>query len=332
MRTLNNTLVTVGIPAYNAQATLHETILSVQQQTHTNLEIFVVDDGSQDRTSDIARRHADQDDRVKVIRKRNGGVASARNAALDRASGALFASVDADDIWHPDKIRLQVASLQSNDSAVLSYTWYAYIDEKSRVLSTAEPLEEGNVLRRMCRGHLVGNGSSTLIPTRPLRDIGGWDPDPRLDGNEDYKAFFTLAERGNFVVVRKHLLGYRQTRDNKSSKAKKMLGSYDQVVSEFRPRHPEYADQFAAGRMELIAYLFDRAVLSQRLNAAVYLFRQALMQDQPSAYAMLLRAPLITSRIVLPLGVRALWQQPRSGAPRKSTLFLGNRVVGDVTT
>lgn len=127
-------LITVAIPAYNAAATLDETLLSVRQQSYPELEIFVIDDGSTDATAAIAQRHAAVDRRVSLVRKSNGGVSAARNEALDRATGALFATIDADDLWHPDKIAYQMQSMRDRSSGVvLNYTWYAYIDAKGRI-------------------------------------------------------------------------------------------------------------------------------------------------------------------------------------------------------
>jgi glycosyltransferase involved in cell wall biosynthesis len=315
--------VTVGIPAYNAEATLDETLLSVRAQSYPDLEIIVVDDGSSDRTAAIARRHADTDPRITFVRQANGGVSSARNAALARASGALFAAIDADDLWHHDFVARQVRSIKDGAGAVvLSYTWYAYIDERGRVLSTAEPMDEGNVIARMCGGNLLGNGSSAVMVTSVLRQVGGWDPHLR-GGNEDYKTFFLMAERGNFAVVRSHLLGYRKLRGNRSSQARPMLTTFDQVVDEVRPRHLVYAGEFFAGRSALIAYLFDRAVLNWNWEAALYLLGEAWAHDRGSALAMLKKAPLIAGRLFVPLSFGALFQTPRSRSqPRKSAMFL----------
>jgi glycosyltransferase involved in cell wall biosynthesis len=320
--------VTVAIPAYNAAATLDETLLSVRRQSYPNLEILVIDDGSTDATAAIAQRHAAVDARVTVVRKANGGVSAARNEALDRATGALFATVDADDLWHPDKIAYQIESMRDRSgSVVLNYTWFVFIDAKSRVLSTAEPSEEGCVIARMCRGNLIGNGSSPIMLTRTLRDVGGWDVSLR-GGNEDYKTFFLLAERGNFAVVRSYLLGYRQGRDNRSSKTQRMLSSYDQAVAEFGPRYPEHADQFSAGRREMIAYLFDKAVLNGNWRAAAYLLRETLAHDKAEARAMLLSVPLVASRIVLPLALRARLHARRPDGPLRSRPFLTNPSFG----
>ncbi len=322
MSNADTTRVTIAIPAYNAQATLNETLLSVRRQSHIALEIIVVDDGSTDATAAIAARHAAADSRVAVLLQANGGVASARNAALARATGEFFAAIDADDVYHPDMIARQLQVLRGGPAdVVLCYTWYAYIDAKGRVLSTAEPDEEGDVLARMCRGNLIGNGSSALMVTKILRDIGGWDPELR-GGNEDYKTFFLMAERGHFAVVRDHLLGYRQATMSRSSKARQMLASYDQVLAELQPRYSHYMREFASGRADLIAYLFDKAVLNGRWVAAGYLMREAWLQTASGAASMLARAPLIAGRRLLPLRLRALL--PGAGA-RKSEPFLQPR-------
>jgi glycosyltransferase involved in cell wall biosynthesis len=320
--------VTVAIPAYNAAATLDETLLSVRRQSYPELEILVIDDGSTDTTAAVAQRHAAADARVTVVRKTNGGVSAARNEALDRATGALFATVDADDLWHPDKIAYQVESMRDRSGGVvLNYTWFVYIDAKGRVLSAAEPSEEGCVVARMCRGNLIGNGSSPIMLTRTLRDVGGWDVN-LPGGNEDYKTFFLLAERGNFAVVRSYLLGYRQGPDNRSSKTRRMLSTYDQVVAEFAHRYPEHADQFSAGRREMIAYLFDKAVLNWNWRAAAYLLRETMEHDKTEAQKMLLTMPLVAGRIVLPLALRARLRASRPGSPVRSRPFLANPSFG----
>ena len=310
MANLESQLVTVAIPAYNAAITLDETLLSVRRQSYSNLQILVVNDGSTDATTSVAQRHVDADPRVRLIHQGNGGVSAARNKALRYADAALFATVDADDIWDAAKIERQVATMRNDRrKVVLNYTWFAHIDERNRVLSTAEPSEEGNVVARMCRGNLLGNGSSAVMLTEVLREVGGWDT--RLDGgNEDYKTFFLLAERGEFSVVREHLVGYRQVRGSRSRKAQRMVASYDQVLAELRPRYPQFSGEFLAGRLELIAYLFDKAVLNKQWGMAACLLREAWTQRPADARRMLLSAPLIASRMLLPLGVRA-WLQPR---------------------
>src|SRR5579863_7666011 len=92
-------LVTVVIPAYNAAHTIDETLRSARYQTHRNLEILVVDDGSKDATPEVVARHAVIDARIRLIVQENAGVAAARNRGIAEAKSDLIAPLDADDLW-----------------------------------------------------------------------------------------------------------------------------------------------------------------------------------------------------------------------------------------
>lgn len=123
-------LVSVVIPAYNAESTIDDTLRSVRGQTHRELEIIVVDDGSTDRTTSVVKAHAAADGRVTLIAQENAGVAAARNAGWQSARSAFIAFVDADDLWAPSKIERQLEVILRGGLRVgLVYTWWALIDE-----------------------------------------------------------------------------------------------------------------------------------------------------------------------------------------------------------
>ena len=109
------TTVTVVIPAYNAGRWIVETIRSALDQTHAPLEVIVVDDGSTDDTAAVAERFPAP---VRVLRKSNGGPASARNRGIAAASGTWIALLDADDRWLPCKLERQLA-LATPDVALI---------------------------------------------------------------------------------------------------------------------------------------------------------------------------------------------------------------------
>jgi hypothetical protein len=90
------------------------------------------------------------------------------------------------------------------------------------------------------------------------RQFGVWDTSLR-EGHEDYKTFFLMAERGNFGVVRSHLLGYRPTQGSKSSKPRRMDTMFDQVVAELQPRYPVYANELLARRDDCVFVRHGRA-------------------------------------------------------------------------
>ena len=101
------TLVSVVMPVYNAQATMVRSIDSVLAQTHRQLELILVDDGSRDGSAAIMDAYAARDARVVAVRQPNGGVAAARNRGLREARGTHVAFLDSDDWWEPEKLALQ---------------------------------------------------------------------------------------------------------------------------------------------------------------------------------------------------------------------------------
>lgn len=95
-------LISVVVPVYNAEKTLDRCVRSLLGQTYGNLEILLVNDGSGDGSLALCRRYAEEDSRVRVIDKENGGVSSARNAGLDAATGQFVMFCDSDDWVEPD--------------------------------------------------------------------------------------------------------------------------------------------------------------------------------------------------------------------------------------
>ena len=109
-------LVSVIIPVYNVERYLAQCLDSVSHQTYQNLEIICVNDGSRDGSPDILRRYADEDARIQVIDKANGGVSRARNDALDCACGEYIMFVDSDDWVEPDACENAVNTMREYDA------------------------------------------------------------------------------------------------------------------------------------------------------------------------------------------------------------------------
>jgi glycosyltransferase involved in cell wall biosynthesis len=125
-------LVSVVIPAYNAEMFIGEAVRSVLAQTYTQLELIVVDDGSTDHTVEKVREAADS--RVQVITQANAGVSCARNRGIQASSGAYVAFLDSDDTWLPHKITTQVAALATEPSWGAVGSLVHYISPSGRVL------------------------------------------------------------------------------------------------------------------------------------------------------------------------------------------------------
>lgn len=110
---MEQSLVSIIIPVYNREKTLGRCVESVLNQTYQNLEIILVDDGSKDRSVEIAKKYAKEDRRIKVIAKKNGGVSSARNTGIDAAAGEYLQFLDSDDYIENNMVEDMVYQLQT---------------------------------------------------------------------------------------------------------------------------------------------------------------------------------------------------------------------------
>lgn len=114
----NNPIISIIVPVYKVEPYLDRCIRSIVEQTYTNLEILLVDDGSPDRCGEICDAWAEKDSRIRVIHKENGGLSDARNAGMACATGSLMGFVDSDDWVEPDMFQLLYAHLMDSDSDI----------------------------------------------------------------------------------------------------------------------------------------------------------------------------------------------------------------------
>ena len=125
---MNNPLISIIVPCYKVEQYLPKCVDSILNQAYSNLEIFLVDDGSPDKSGEICDEYAKQDKRIKVIHKENGGLSDARNVALDVATGEYIVFVDSDDYCALDYVETLYRLVSEND-AQLGVTWHMCFDE-----------------------------------------------------------------------------------------------------------------------------------------------------------------------------------------------------------
>lgn len=241
-------LVSVVIPAFNAGTFLGDTLKSVLSQTHENIEILVVDDGSVDQTPEIVRSFARQDNRVVLLQQKNKGVAAARNLGIEESRGEFIAPLDADDIWYPEKLRTQVERIQGSDASVaLVYSLSVDIDEEGKILHPKgrkfyySHRPEGDVLLPLIYFNFLGNASVPLIRRSCLEKIGTYDTrlkQRNAQGCEDWDLCLRIAEKYRFRFVPQVLVGYRQLQGSMGRSFLSMAKSYDLVMRAAQERLP----------------------------------------------------------------------------------------------
>jgi glycosyltransferase involved in cell wall biosynthesis len=213
-------LVSILIPAYNAEEFIAYTLQSAIAQTWPRKEIIVVDDGSTDLTAGIARRFASRE--VSVVSQENQGAAAARNNAFSLSQGDYIQWLDADDLLAPDKIERQLAALQETDNrrVLLSSAWGAfnYRTAHARFIPSSlwqdlSPLEW--LLRKM--GDTQHMQTATWLTSRELVEaVGPWDTCQLSDDDGEYFCRVLLTSQGTRFVPEAKVF-YRMTPSSRLS-------------------------------------------------------------------------------------------------------------------
>ena len=125
---MNNSLISVIVPIYKSEKYLEKCIESIIGQTYKNIEIILVDDGSEDRCGEICDAYSLKDNRIKVIHKKNGGISDARNAGLDIATGEYIGFVDSDDYIANDMLETLLGLSKQYMADISCVSYYELID------------------------------------------------------------------------------------------------------------------------------------------------------------------------------------------------------------
>lgn len=194
----NQPKVSLIIPVYNGENYLKEAIDSALAQTYENVEIIVVDDGSTDNTEEIALSYGEK---IRYLKKANGGVSTALNLAIKEMKGEYFSWLSHDDKYYPEKISTQIDYLKNNnlfDSNVILYSNYDLMDTDSKIYATAIKNHQ-ELIEKPEYGLLRGaiNGLSLLIPKKAFDECGVFDETLRC--TQDYELWERMMQKYKFI-------------------------------------------------------------------------------------------------------------------------------------
>lgn len=231
-------LVSVILPTYNRARTLANSIQSVLNQSHTNLELIIVDDGSSDDTPHVVA--ACGDPRIQyTAHTANRGAAAARNTGLRMAKGEFVAFQDSDDIWRQDKLGVQVGALKTSGAAicVCSHRLLAARTVSEVIRKEGEHKGE-SVMRTLMRGSHIST-QTIVARTAAVKDAGGFDES--LEVSEDYELCLRLAMKNDFVFVARKLVDINRSPDSISGDPRRFADATEHIVA-------KHADAFARDR------------------------------------------------------------------------------------
>ena len=278
-------VVSVIIPAYNAAGWLADTLASARGQTLKDIEILVIDDGSSDGTATLVRDQMSEDGRIRLIERPNGGVGAARNSGIREARGRYIAPLDADDLWYPRKLELQVARMEAcGEDVGLVYCRSEKIDAQGRIITAAFATElEGWVSRSLILRNFIGNASVPLFRASALEQIGLYlerAEQGGAQGCEDWDLSIRIAERFRVGLVREALVSYRQIGDCMSLNVAAMGESYRITMDRARARNPALESsifRWSAGNFH--SYLVAKCHLWGDYPACLRSMLRAVLED-----------------------------------------------------
>ena len=263
--------ITVLMSVYNAATELGETIQSVLQQSFTDFEFLIINDGSTDSSGQILEYYAAKDQRIRIITQENTGLTKALNKGLSLAKGSLIARQDSDDHALPHRLQIQYDLFQNNQNLVLAggnsidryqggFTseWGAYsADELHEIITLKTPFPH----------------STAMYKKHSALKIGGYDE--RYQTSQDFDFWIRLAARGDVTMCAEPLI-IRHVGENSISSKKKFQQFKDALAIRLKHNpNRRMKALYISIRALLIAYL-PKAILKYRAQQ-----KSKRMQAQP---------------------------------------------------
>lgn len=242
-KTLNDPMVSVVMPAYNAERYIEEAIRSVQSQTIQDFELIVINDCSKDSTESIVRRLQKEDFRIHLISNTiNLGVAQSRNKGFETSKGKYVALLDSDDLWYPEKLKKQIDILESTN-ADLVFCSYGIINEDGKKCCNDFIVPKCATLKIMLAKSVIS--CSTAIMRQEITDKYHFSNEYY---HEDYVYWIKLLQDGIVAKGTEEVLAeYRQVAKSRASNK----------ISSARNRYLVYRDYLKFPYIKCIWYLMQ---------------------------------------------------------------------------
>jgi len=229
-------LVSIIIPSFNSALYIEEAILSAINQTYSNKEIIVIDDGSTDDTIELLKKYNNQ---ITIISQENKGVAKARNTGIEHSKGVYIANLDADDKWYLDRLDKMIPFMRDNNFSLVTSN-FVYVDEFRKRISNHASFS-GNYkapIPAKQYDHLLKEATAFtfFIASKELIDeVGGYDE--MLGGEaEDYDLWLRLLKTGA------------------------VWGYYEEPLAEYMLRRGALSKKYSKKRKAALKYIFMKHV------------------------------------------------------------------------
>ena len=270
--------ISVIIPVFQGERYVRGAIVSALNQTHENVEILAIDDGSTDGT--WLELQSFQRDGVQIFRQQNSGAAAARNFGLTKATGNYIAFLDADDRWLPRKLQTELSTLQCREDSVgIAYSWYYAIDKDGTLLHLSKALSySGNVFEDLLKGSSFILPSASLFHREIFDTLGGFNANRRH--HEDFEFVLRASRKYPAYPTNQYLVLYTQSL---SGKGRSVMRDYEVAVEAALSVGDDLCDVLSEVELQQLQHSQLRALYFRFLMYGFNSSAARLLQEIPTA-------------------------------------------------
>ena len=278
---MDNPLISVVIPLFNKEQFIESTLRSVVNQRYDNIELIIIDDGSTDaslaKVRTFLKFNGARFVNVSLQTRPNTGQTRARQDGIDSASGEYIAFLDSDDVWHPDKILLQVKMMANNSKLDMVFCNYMMLYSRKKLVKAVRfnPIEKRIMSWLLISGFGGALESTALIRKSILEQANGFDQRLQMSGGLDLA--FRLSKNQSVGLVDDYLCGYRVIRSGWHNNKMDLRRSYDELLL----------------KMELYSTYRDKIVKNLKIHLTLWELRNSFsLQNLFRLFIILLKSPI----------------------------------------
>ena len=276
-------IISIIVPAYNIEGYLSSALVSLQKQSFADFEAIIVDDGSTDRTSEIAQFFQDCDRRFKLIQKSNGGLSSARNHGIRHARGKYIGLLDGDDVYGINKLATHIKILDSfSDVGVVYSASQAVRDDGIPTLMrlSGKPIKRDPLEALLCK-NFIGHGSNAVFRRCIFDEVGAFDETLKSCEDIDYWLRIAATRKWRFHREPSVQCFYRVRPSGLSFNVQEMKSSQLRVIIAACKRNPELIDRLLPTAYAYMSrYLARLCLTSGDTDSAKRYIKRALNCDR----------------------------------------------------
>jgi glycosyltransferase involved in cell wall biosynthesis len=277
---LNQKKLSLVLPVYNGENFIYETIKSILDQSFSDFDLLVVNDGSTDNTLDVINRFSDE--RIIVFNQEQKGIIHSFNSVLKDIKTEFIARVDADDIYFKEKFAKQILFLNKNKKTVLVGTNAFYMSEKSKISSIkiTVPSDNNEIMKNLFERKRAIIQSTILARTEFLQKIEGYRDNVYP---EDYDLFFRISKYGYINNLKEPLAAIRIHKSYSHKNLKMLIKNHNKLISEYSNKNNSSFISIYLNRMSLYYYL------NKSKTIGVFTFTISLFFSPINSFKALLR-------------------------------------------